>query len=223
MVNLTLDHSTAFTLFTLLGEGLFLVTVLMHVARKNRSLVSLYLIHSFLLALILTVLAIVDKDPSVLIVVALTLVVKVWLASRYFGRLLGAHHLSTASGAYLNLPIPPLAITAITAFTHTERLQGLFLGEFSHISALALATILIAFFLIINRQGALSQIVGVLALENGIIALAAYLGLKLSALVEFGLAFDLAVWISVATVFLGMVQQQFGSIATTEMDQLKEE
>ena len=82
---------------------------------------------------------------------------------------------------------------------------------------------MIAFFLIINRQGALSQIVGVLALENGIIALAAYLGLKLSALVEFGLAFDLAVWISVATVFLGMVQQQFGSIATTEMDQLKEE
>lgn len=223
MVVLETITTSAPTLLVILAEGLFVLTVLMHLERRNRALTTLYALQSIVLALILLVFSIVDRDPSLLIVVALTLVVKVGLASQYFGRLLSSQHLSKASGAYLPLPVTLLVIAGLTMFAHAERFQPLFGTEPSATAALALGSILTAFFLTINRQGALSQIIGILTLENGIIAFAAFLGLKQSLLVELGLAFDLAVWIIVAAVFIRMVQQQFGSITTTEMDQLKEE
>lgn len=222
MVNLSASLSLP-TILIVLSEGLFLLTVLMHLERRNKGLISLYVAHSLVLALILLVFSLQDHDPSLLFVVALTLVVKVGLASQYFGRLLRSQHLSIASGAYLPLPITLLVIAGLTMFTHAARFQPLFGNQPSVTASLALGSVLIAFFLTINRQGALSQIMGILTLENGIIAFAAFLGLKQSALVELGLAFDLGVWIIVAAVFVRMVQQQFGSIATTDMDHLKEE
>lgn len=211
------------TLLVLLSEGLFLLTILLHLARKNRSLVWLYAAHSLVLALILLVTSLQHNDPGLLVVVVLTLLIKVGLAYQYFGRLLRSNLLASASGSYLTLPLTLLGIIGITAFAHSERFQFLFATEPSVAASLALASTLIAFFLTINRQGALSQIIGVLALENGIIAFATFLGLKQSLLIEVGLAFDLAVWIIVAAVFVNMVQEQFGSIATTQMETLKEE
>lgn len=223
MVTLETITGSVPTLLILLAEGLFVLTVLMHLERRNRALTTLYVLQSIVLALILLVFSIEDRDPSLLIVVALTLVVKVGLASRYFGRLLRSHHLSSSSGAYLPLPVTLLVIAGLTMFAHAERFQPLFGGQPSVAASLALCSILTAFFLTINRQGALSQIIGILTLENSIIAFATFLGLKQSLLVELGLAFDLAVWILVAAVFIRMVQQQFGSTTTTDMDQLKEE
>lgn len=223
MVIPTIGTTMFSTLFVLLSEGLFLLTILMHLARKNQALVSLYLGHSVVLALMLLTLAVSDRDPSLLIVVGFTFAVKVVFVSQYFGRLFRSRRLSTASGSYLTLPLTLLTITAIAAFAHAARFQPMFAGDPTGTAALVLSSILIAFFLTINRQGALSQIIGVLALENGIIALAALLGLKQTLTIELGLAFDLAVWIIVAVVFVGMVQQQFGSLSTIDMDHLKEE
>jgi hydrogenase-4 component E len=88
---------------------------------------------------------------------------------------------------------------------------------------LALAAIFISIFLSINRRGALSQIIGVLSLENGIIALTAFLGITESSGLDIGVSFDIAVWVVIAALFLSMMYKQFGSLDVSKLKELKEE
>ena len=89
--------------------------------------------------------------------------------------------------------------------------------------AIALASLLISLFLIVNRKGALSQIIGVLSLENSIVAFVFFAGLEQSPTLQLGMMFDITVWIVIATVFISMINKHFGSINVTEMNYLKED
>ena len=92
-----------------------------------------------------------------------------------------------------------------------------------HTLLLAVAMMLISVFLIINRKGALSQMIGVLSLENGIVSFACLAGLEQTPGLQLGIIFDILVWVIIATVFASMVYKQYGSLDVTAMTHLKEE
>jgi hydrogenase-4 component E len=96
-------------------------------------------------------------------------------------------------------------------------------GGNSHTIPLAMATIFASIFLSINRRGALSQIIGVLSLENGIVALTSFLGMAEASGLDIGVSFDIAVWVIIAVLFLSMMYKQFGSLDVSKLKELKEE
>jgi len=75
--------------------------------------------------------------------------------------------------------------------------------------------------MIINRKGALSQMIGVLSLENSIVSFAFTAGLEQKPGLELGITFDIFVWIIIATVFVSMVYKKFKTLDVTEMSRLK--
>jgi len=70
---------------------------------------------------------------------------------------------------------------------------------------LSVATIMISLFLIINRKGALSQMLGILSLENGIVSFALFAGLEQNPGLQLGITFNILIWIIIATVFISMI------------------
>ena len=80
----------------------------------------------------------------------------------------------------------------------------------------------LSLFLIINRKSALSQIVGILSLENSIVAFAIFAGLEQSLSLQIGILFDISVWLIIATVFMSMMYTHFGSLDVTDMKKLKD-
>ena len=68
----------------------------------------------------------------------------------------------------------------------------------------------------------MSQIIGILSLENGIVAFALFSGLEQSPALQIGIMFDLLVWVIIAAVFISMIYKQFGSLDVTELKHLKE-
>ena len=63
---------------------------------------------------------------------------------------------------------------------------------------------------------------GVLSLENSIMAFGLFSMIDQSLLLEMGIIFSISVWIIIATVFISMIYKHFGSLDVTKMKHLKD-
>jgi hydrogenase-4 component E len=90
-----------------------------------------------------------------------------------------------------------------------------------HALPVSLALILIGLFLMVGRRKALSQVIGLITMENGVYlaALVATYGLPLA--VELGVFFDLLVGLLLMGVFVNRISDSFESINTDRLGSLK--
>jgi len=204
--------------------AIFLSAVLLHITKRNSTAVSLYFIQSLAIAVLLFHPLIENFSPVIMLMAVLTLAVKAVVAPLFFLRLVKRHQLKFSASTYLNTPLTLIAIAILTALTNSQILSHIASVEppSRKILSLAIAVVLVSFFLIINRKGAISQIIGILSLENGIVAFALFSGLEQSPALQIGIMFDLLVWVIIATVFISMIYKQFGSLDVTAMKHLKE-
>ena len=215
------DYSS---LQSLMIAAIFLSAVLLHITKRNSTAVSLYFIQSLAIAVLLFHPLIENFSPVIMLMAVLTLAVKAVVAPLFFLRLIKRHQLKFSASTYLNTPLTLIAIAILTALTNSRILSHIASIEPSSrkILSLAIAVVLVSFFLIINRKGAISQIIGILSLENGIVAFALFSGLEQSPALQIGVIFDLFVWVIIAAVFISMIYKQFGSLDVTELKHLKE-
>lgn len=198
---------------------------LMHLSHKNENAVWLYIVQS-LAALLLLLGAMLAHATAIGILVAVCmLIVKIVAAPRFFRRLIRRHQLTFSASAYLSIPMTLGFLTLLTAASYAQ-LQGAF-ESLSPLYAdalfVAFACMLAALFLIVNRRGALSQMLGVLSLENSIVGFAALSGLENAPMLQLGVLFDMFIWVVIATIFASMIYEKFGSLDVTAMAHLTEE
>ncbi|WP_406446931.1 hypothetical protein OHB14_50680 [Streptomyces sp. NBC_01613] len=82
-----------------------------------------------------------------------------------------------------------------------------------------LAVVLIGFFVLVTRRRALSQVVGILLLDNGITATAFLAASGVPLIVELGVSFDVLLAVLVLQLLTVRVREAFG---TTDIDDLRE-
>jgi hydrogenase-4 component E len=86
----------------------------------------------------------------------------------------------------------------------------------------ALTLVLTGFFLMINRRKALTQVLALLTVENGVmlaaVALTTY-GMPL--VVELGIFFDVLVAVMVLGILVYRIRENFASMDTGKLNQLK--
>jgi hydrogenase-4 component E len=156
-------------------------------------------------------------------VVALTLVGKVmflpWLLTREVRRIGIVEEIEPL----LNAPTSMLICGGLTLlgyvvarpFTTLERLGNNTLG-------IAITLLLTGFFLMFNRRKAISQVLALLTLENGVmlaaVALTTY-GMPL--VVELGIFFDVMVAVMVLGILVYRIRESFASMDTSKLSQLK--
>lgn len=198
---------------------IFLSVIYMHLTRMNISAVYAYAVQSAAIVLILLNSYLETREFFLIIVILMTLVVKVFLSSAFFIRLIKKNKLTFSVSSFLNIPLTLILIAAFTIIAHSKHFFVLtnIVPAHSILLGLALATIFISLFLTVNRKGALSQALGVLSLENGILAFALFAGLEKSPMLQVGIVFDIAIWIVIATVFISMIYEHFGSLDTSLM------
>jgi hydrogenase-4 component E len=75
---------------------------------------------------------------------------------------------------------------------------------------------------IVTRVKAMSQVLGFLMLENGILAFGLTLSRELPVLVETGVLMDVFVGVFIMAVVIRHIQLEFGSMNTRKLTALKE-
>ena len=202
----------------------FGAAVFLHLTKKNSSAVRLYIAQSSAIALLLLLPAFGEPSPLLVIAIVATITVKLFIAPYFFFGLIKKHRLRFSVSTYLNTPITVLVIAALVAFTQTAVFRPLtqLAADGRNLLLLSVATIMISLFLIVNRKGALSQMLGILSLENGIVSFALFAGLEQNPGLQIGITFNILIWIIIATVFISMIYRQFGSLDVTTMKELTE-
>lgn len=202
---------------------IFLVALFFHTTKKNFDIAIAYGVQSLAVVLILFSTFFTTRSLPSLFIVLLVVAIKVIVAPRFFITLIKKHGLKFSATTYLNFPLTLIVIAVLTALAHSRIFLPLTtLTSNTEALSLALAVIFSSLFLMINRKGALSQMIGILSLENGIVAFALFSGLEQSATLQTGILFDIAIWIVIATVFASMIYEHFGSLNVTVMRNLKE-
>lgn len=196
----------------------------MHIAKKNYSVVIMYSLQSAAIVGLLFMSFLDSGARSLLLVAIITLLAKVILAPTLFIRLLKRHKLKFAVSSYVNTPLTLIIIAFLYLIANSNifsPLTNIVPSNHTYL-VLALSMLLVSIFLMVNRKGALSQIVGVLSLENAIVAFAVFAGLEQSAALQVGILFNIFVWSNIAIVLVSMVYKHVGSIDVTTMKDLQD-
>ena len=88
---------------------------------------------------------------------------------------------------------------------------------------IALACVLLAFLMMITRAKAVPQVIGFLALENGLFFAATSATYGMPMVVELGIALDVLVGMVILGVFLFQIREQFDSLDIRHLERLKED
>jgi hydrogenase-4 component E len=203
---------------------IFITIVFLHIAKKNFAVAMAYGVQSLAIVALLINAYITTGAITFLFIAALGLLVKVVLAPLFIMNQIKKHNLKFLVSTYANLPLSLIGVAVLTAIAHSHIFTPLvtIIPANRELLSLALSALFISMFLIINRKGAISQIAGILSLENSIVAFGLFSVIDQSLILEIGIVFSISVWIIIATVFISMIYKHFGSLDVTKMKHLKD-
>lgn len=212
------------TICSWLNVVLFVAAIAMHFSKKNSGLVNIYILQSLVIVAALIFLAAEERSWAMFLSAAATALVKLFVVPYILLGLIRKHKVTFSSGAYLSMPLILLAILFIVAFVNSSftPVFAVIAPESIGFLSLTLSVVLISLLLTVNRKGALSQIIGILSAENGVVALALSLNIQSGVGMELGIIFDVCVLVLVSSAFASIVAERFGTMDVSEMRNLAE-
>ena len=208
---------------TMLAAGMLVVQLLLVVQRMLITNIRLFALQSFLLAAIAAIVAYSHNAAHVYWVAGLTIVGKVvflpWLLHRLVRRI-QIHQeieplINSTAAMVLCGGFTLLGYIVARPFTSLERLGN-------NTLAVAITLLLTGFFLMFNRRKAITQVLALLSVENGVmlaaVALTTY-GMPL--VVELGIFFDVMVAVMVLGILVYRIRESFASMDVGKLNQLK--
>jgi len=103
-----------------------------------------------------------------------------------------------------------------------DRLPALRAAGSAYFVPVALFTIMVGLFLLVSRKKAVTQVIGYLAMENGIYAFGMALAVQAPLIVEMGILLDVFVGVFVMGIMIFHINREFNHIDTDRLSLLKD-
>jgi hydrogenase-4 component E len=212
-------------LIDLFAALLLLLAFAMLSQRRILSLIHLYTMQGLVLAAATATMAYASAQPHLYVSAGLTFALKVilipWILHRVIDRLNVRWDVETL----INIPTTLIVgiLLVIFAFNLAQPIAGLSASIARGTLGIALACVLLSLLMMITRSKAVPQVIGFLALENGLFFAATAATTGMPMVVELGIALDVLVGILILGVFLFQIRQQFDSLDIRHLEKLKDE
>ncbi len=208
----------------LLAAILLLLSFAMLSQRRVVSLVTLFAWQGAALALSTTIIAWSTGQHHLYYSAALTLALKVIGMPWYFYRLIRKLNVNRVVEPMINIPTTMLIGIVLVIFAFNLALP---ISEMSgtvtrSTLGIAMATVLLAFLMMITRTKAIPQVIGFLSMENGLFFAATSATYGMPLVVELGVALDVLVGVFVLGIFIFQIRETFDSLDLKHMEKLKE-
>jgi hydrogenase-4 component E len=220
-----MDASFAGQIVNLLAAFLLLVAFAMLSQRRVLSLVRLFAWQGAALALSTLVVGYSTDQPHLYFSAGLTVVLKVILIPWVLHRLIGRLDVRWDVETLLNIPTTMLAGIALVifAFALATPISEMATTVTRGTLGIALASVLLSFLMMIVRRKAIPQVIGFLALENGLFFAATSATYGMPLVVELGVALDVLVGTFIFGIFFFHIREQFDSLDIRHMEKLKDD
>jgi hydrogenase-4 component E len=203
---------------TLLAAGMLVIQLLMVAQRQLLTNIRLFALQSLLLVGIAVTNAFFHYAPHVYVMAALTLAGKVLFLPWFLQRLVRQIGIGQEMHPWINPSTSMIFCGALTLLGYVVARPFATAATGANTFGVAIAIVLVGLFLLINRRRALTQVLALLCVENGVflaaISLTAH-GMPL--VVELGIFFDLFIAVMVLGILVYRIRATF---ATTDVDRL---
>jgi hydrogenase-4 component E len=205
-----------------LAAGAVLACAVVTLWRRDlRAVVTVLAVQGAALGITAAVLAAHARDIGLGVTAAIVLAAKGLVIPALLRRIVRRDPGSREAAPLINVPasLVAAAVLIVLAYLATGTVTALAPGTASRLTPAGVATVLIGFLMLATRRKAVSQITGLLLIDNGI-ALATFLltaGVPL--LVEFGASLDVLLVVVVLRVLATSMRARFGPF---DLDQLRE-
>jgi hydrogenase-4 component E len=212
-------------LINLLAALLLLVSFAMLSQRRVLSLINLFALQGLMLAVSTAIVAWSSHQHHLYYSAALTLVLKVVILPWILHRLIRKLNVKWDVETLFNIPTTMLVGIALVVFAFNlaapiSEMAGTITKS---TLGIAMASVLLSFLMMITRSKAVPQVIGFLAMENGLFFAATSATYGMPMVVELGIALDVLVGMVILGIFFFQIRETFDSLDLKHMEKLREE
>jgi hydrogenase-4 component E len=208
----------------LLAGGLVLVSFMLLYQDRMFSLLNVFALHAFVLALSVAWQAFIQDAPHLYVTAAIALLFKAVIIPVALHRIvlrLGIHRtLETVVGVGLTMlaGMGLVALAIVIMLPASVDADALAREDL----AFALAVVLLGLLMMVTRRNAVSQVVGFMSMENGLI-LAATGAKGMPLVVEISVAFSILIAFIVIGIFLFRIRERFDTVDVQALEMFRGE
>ncbi|HXR56443.1 MAG TPA: formate hydrogenlyase [Casimicrobiaceae bacterium] len=212
-------------LINLFAAILLLLAFAMLSQRRVVSLVDLFAAQGLVLALSTAVVAYTTAQPHLYQSVALTLLLKVFLLPWLLYRMVRRLDVRWEFEGLVNIPTTMLIgiVLVVFAFNLALPISEIASTVTRSTLGIAIASVMLSFLMMIVRRKAIPQVIGFLAMENGLFFAATSATYGMPMVVELGIALDVLVGMLILGVFFFQIREQFDSLDLKNLEQLRDD
>ena len=215
-------NGLAFDIAHMLAGSLVLVSLMMLYQVRLTALLHVLAVHAFVLAASVAWQAHIQQSPHLYITAAIALVFKGILVPVVLRRMIfrmGVHReIETAVSIGLTM-LAGIALVALSLQVMLPVTAGVDPIAREDL-ALALSVVLIGLLMMVTRRNAVSQVVGFMSLENGLV-LAATGAKGMPLVVEISVAFSILIAFIVIGIFLFRIRERFDTVDVHALDRFR--
>lgn len=217
-------HDISFDIAHLLAGGLVLISFMMLYQDRLYALLNIFAVHAVLLTFSVAWQAYVQNAPHLYITAAIALIFKAIIIPVALHRMIkqmGIHRdIENAVGIGLTMlaGMGLVALSMVLMLRVTSAADPLAREDL----AFALSVVLLGLLVMVTRRNAVSQVVGFMSLENGLV-LAATGAKGMPLVVEISVAFSILIAFIVIGVFLFRIRERFDTVDVGALDDFRGE
>jgi len=209
-----------------ISVGILLTAIVLNTVERLESCVKVYTLNSWLLFLLILIPAVKTGNLHLYIAASLTLAAKGIMIPMFLKKITSeqklTHSVEPNISNLLSLALSGVLITVVYASLS----KGISVKGFSnHVFMISIAVILIGLLIMITRRKAITMVVGLLFMENGLFLTGFALTSGMPVIIELGILFDVLMCVIILGVFIVQIRHTFYSVdldtSTTLHDQLK--
>lgn len=215
-------------MITLMAAFVLVLQIMMVAQHWLVTIIRIFAVQSFLLACIAATIAFFNDAPHIYAAAALTLALKAIILPMVLTRLLEKFEIRREVEPFINMPISIIISGMLTLMAYVvaesfhrpdEAAGAASLGH--NTLAVAISLFLIGFFMMTNRRKALTQVLALLSLENGLFLAAISLTYGMPLIVELGIFFDVLIAVLVLAILVYRIRATFDSMDVSRLSRLR--
>ena len=212
----------AFAVVDFISVGILLTAIAMSAFRRLEACVRTYTLNSWLLSSLIAIVAFMIGETHLYVAAALTLITKGILLPLFLRRIVRQMKVARDAEPYIQNALSLTISGILVAVVYASLREGIFVSGFSkYVLQISIAVILIGLFTMITRRKAITQVIGLLFMENGLFLAGFSLTLGMPIIIELGVLFDMLMGVIILGIFAVQIKKVFTSSNLDKLTVLK--
>jgi len=211
-----------FSIIDFVSVGILLTAIAINALRRLESYVRAYMFNSLLLSSLIAIVAFMIGETHLYIASVVTLLSKGILIPLFLRKIVREIKVTHDVEPYISNPLSLSISGILVAVVYASLKEGIFVTGFSrNVLQISIAVILIGLFTMITRRKAITQVIGLLFMENGLFLAGFSLTFGMPTIIELGVLFDMLIGVIILGIFAIQIKRTFASADLDKLTTLK--